>query len=220
MAIDYRTLLNILQARAERLGFVDPDSQRADAAELQIYMFQALMALIELYDLDPYTVNNPQLAQTESGVTNYALPSDFGRLISPREQMKRGMFLFNGAKNVDLTYLDPNSFARKTSPSPQTPESFTVTRRRLWLYPTPDRAYTIRGLYIERPTKPDLGDDVLLEYPTALVNETLFIFATDTGKLTQALAGMRNESLARLVGSEMGEATRIAPKLVASGMGG
>lgn len=214
MALRYRDLLDILIGRAERLGLVDPDTNKADAAELELYLFQALLDIVEVHDLDTYMVNNLSLTLTVEGQPDYPMPDDYGRLIMPRSQQKRGIYLFNGVKNVDLDYVDPNSFARQTPSVPAIPTQFTVMRRTLWLYPSPDAAYGIRGLYIDRVGRPDLDDDVLLSYPTALINETLFLFASDMNRLTQSLAATRTEGLARLVGGNMGGANRIATQLV------
>jgi hypothetical protein len=185
--------------RAERLGLVDESSKKADAAELELYLFQALLDLTDGADLPAYVVQNITIASTAQGTANYAMPDDYGRLIMPRVQNKRGLYIFDGLLNTDLTYIDPNSFARQVSLTQGKPEQFTITQRQLWLYPTPDAtAYTIRGVYIQRVDRPDLDDDVLLGYPTALIDEALFRLASDMNRMTQTLLTMRVESLARL----------------------
>jgi len=198
--LKYNDLLDILIQRAERLGLVDADAKKADAAELELYLFQALLHITDTSDLPAYTVQNMNIVTTQVGVVQYPMPDDYGRLITPRVQNKRGIYVFDTLQNKDLTYIDPNSFARQVSLVPGTPEQFTITQRTLSLFPTPDKStYTVRGVYIQRVDRPDLDDDVLIMYPTALIDEALFRLASDMNRINQSLMTTRTESLARLV---------------------
>ena len=200
--------------RAARLGLTDEETGKVDAAELELYLFQALLDVSELHDLDAYTIHNPQVAVTAAGDSVYKMPDDWGRLIAPRVQNKRGLYIFDGVKSVDLEYLDPNGFARLVSTQNAIPRFFSVTRRQLYLSPTPadnnGRNYTVRGIYIERISRPDLDAEVLLSYPSVLVDQALFRLAGDMGRLTEALATTRGEGLAKLVGGPMGTVARVA----------
>lgn len=184
--LHYSDLLDIMTTRAERLGLTDPATQKVDAAELELYIFQALLDVVEASDLEAYTVTNTQMAVTTSGVATYPMPADYGRLILLRVQNKRGIYLNDGLKNDDLMYIDPNSFARQTSLQPARPKSFTVSKRQLFLYPTPDdntgSDYMVSGVYIERIERPNLDDEVLLSYPTVLIDVALYRLASDMGK--------------------------------------
>jgi hypothetical protein len=124
------------------------------------------------------------------------------------------MYVYDGVRTFDLEYLDPNGFAKLVSPNNAPPVSFTVMKRSIWLYPTPDANngadYTIRGIYIERVGRPDLDDEVTLSYPTVLVDEALFLLAGDMNKVTPALAARRAEGLAKLVGGPLGRVQQLA----------
>jgi len=203
MPLRYSDLIDIMMQRAERLGLTTTAEQKADAAELEVYVFQALLHVTEVIDIPIYLQNNTEIAITSSGHNTYPMPQDYGRLIAPRVQNRRGIYLYDTVRNVDLEYLDPNSFARQSSLINERPTQFTVTQRTLWLYPTPDDNgtdnYTVRGLYVQRVERPELDDEVLLTYPTALIDEALFRLASDMGRPIQALAATRTEALTRLV---------------------
>jgi hypothetical protein len=209
--------------RGARLGLLDEASQRVDATEMELYLFQALMYISEVCDLESYTINNSQVALTSVGVNTYPLPADYGRLIIPRVLNKRGMYVFDGLRNFDLEYLDPNGFARLVSANNAPPVSFTVMRRQIWLYPTPDdnngEDYTVRGLYIERVDRPNLDEDVLISYPTVLVDEALFILAGDMNRVTPQLAAKRAEGIAKIIGGPMGSVTQLARAAIKAAQG-
>ena len=44
-SLRFSDLIDILIQRAERLGLVDAESKKADSAELELYLFQALLPL-------------------------------------------------------------------------------------------------------------------------------------------------------------------------------
>lgn len=201
MPLKYSDLVDIMIQRAERLGLVDADSKKADAAEIELYLFQALLDITDGGDLPAYMIQNTTIATTTTGVAQYPLPADFGRLITPRVQNKRGIYLFDTFEMTDLTYIEPNAFARQVSITNTKPEQFTVTQRNLYVFPTPDRdTYTIRGVYIQRVDRPELDDDVLIMYPTALIDEGLFRLASDMNRVNQTITTLRTEALARLMG--------------------
>jgi hypothetical protein len=198
--IRYADLLDIMMQRATRLGLVSDATKKADAAELELYLFQALLDITEASDLPAYTVQNTSIVTTAVGIAQYPMPDDYGRLIMPRVQNKRGIYVYDTFEIVDLTYIDPNAFARQLSTTPSRPEQFTITQRTLSLFPTPDTtAYTIRGVYIQHVDRPDLDDDVLIMYPTALIDEALFRLASDMNRVSQSLSATRAESMARLL---------------------
>ena len=203
MALTYADVLDVLMTRAVRLGLVDNVSGNPDAAELELYMFQALLDIVELVDMPAFTRHNDNMMITASGLADYAMPSDFGRLIYPRVQNRRGIYIFNSVHLVDLEYVDPNVFSRKVSTINKEPSSFTIMERRLWLYPTPDANgttdYTVRGVYIKAIDKPDLSDEVTFGFPTVLIDVALSRLAADIGKQVQALAATREQIIARLV---------------------
>ena len=203
MPLFYSDILDLLQTRAERLGFVSAVSSNVDVAELEMYMFQALLDITETVDIPAYLKRDEAMAVTTAGHADYPLPDDFGRLILPRVQNKRGVYLYDTVGNADLEYVDSNVFSRKSSLRNERPTQFTIIERKLWLYPTPDgngtSDYTIRGLYVQIVERPDLDDAVPLGYPTALVDVALFRLASDAGKQVQALTATRAESMARLI---------------------
>ena len=203
MPLHFSDILDLLMTRAERLGLVSRSEQKADVAELEMYMFQALLDITESVDIPAYLRHDVAIAVTTAGHVDYPLPNDFSRLILPRVQNKRGIYLYDTITNGDLEYLDPNVFARKTVLLNERPQQFTVIGRRIYLFPTPDsngtNDYTIRGLYMQVIDRPDLDDEVPLGYPTALVDVALYRLATDMGKQVQALATTRAESMVRLV---------------------
>ncbi len=202
MSLHYSDLLDIMMTRAERLGLVDPATQKVDAAELELYLFQALLDVVEVSDLEAYTVTNPQIAVTTATIASYPMPSDYGRLILMRVQNKRGIYLNDGLKNDDLTYVDPNSFARQTALVPGRPKQFTVSKRQIFLFPPPDTNtntnYLIAGVYIERIDRPNLDDEVLLSYPTVLVDVALARLGSDMGKQQPALDRSWQMAMAKL----------------------
>src|SRR5262245_56061374 len=108
----YADLIDIAIQRAMRLGLVDAETGKADSAELELYLFQALLDVSEVHDIDAFTVQNTQIAVTDAGQNAYGVPPDFGRLIAPRVANKRGMYLANTVEVKDLEYVDPNAFAR------------------------------------------------------------------------------------------------------------
>ena len=200
--ISYSDLSDLMLQRMGRLGFVSPEG-RADAAEAELYLFHALLDIVELVDTPQFVRNNQEITVTSNGIAEYAMPDDYGRLIHPRVQNKRGIFLWDTVRNTDLEYIDPNAFARQSSSANARPEQFTVIGRTLWLFPTPDANvtsnYTIRGLYVVRPSRPALEEEVTLSYPSVLIDQALYRLASDAGKVNEALAGARNEGVARLM---------------------
>lgn len=200
MPLHYSDLLDLFEQRAEHLGLLAPGTTHADTADLELYIFQALLDLIEMSDLPAYTTYDKNMAATVPGQQHYPLPDNFSRLILPRVQNRRGILLFDGARNHNLEYVEPSSFAARPLLKLATPTQFTVMGLQLWLFPAPDTAsYTIRGTYILRPDRPGLDDEVVLAYPSALVEQALFRLVSDSGKNPQLLGGTRQEALTHLV---------------------
>jgi hypothetical protein len=214
LSLRYKDLLDIFIQRADRLGLVDPSTSRTDAAELELYLFQALLSIIEMEDLNDYTIRNENILVTQAGVDNYSAPDDFGRLIAPRVRNRRGIYLNDTAVDHDLEYIDPNIFVRQSNGPQGVPSQFTVMRRRFFLSPTPDangaNNYKLRGIYIERAGRPDMQDDVPLAFPTVLTDEAIFILAGDMGKMNSTILTRRTEAMVKLMGSPLGNADRIS----------
>lgn len=200
--MQYSDMLDILQTRSENMGILAEDGM-SDAIELEHYIYQALLDLTEMADLREYMARDTNITVTSAGTPDYAMPDDYGRLIRPRVMNRRGIYLYDTFRNEDLEYVEPNVFNRKTALVNARPGQFTVQGRSLWLYPTPDdnstNNYTIRGSYIRRVARPGLDEDVLLEYPTALIDTALYRVASDRDKLTQGLVQAREEAVARLL---------------------
>jgi hypothetical protein len=78
MSLRYADLLDIMMQRGARLGLLDEASQKVDATEMELYLFQALLNVSETHDLEAYLINNPQIAATSAGANRYAVPSDYG----------------------------------------------------------------------------------------------------------------------------------------------
>lgn len=199
MAVKYADLLDVMEQRAERLGLLTTADQKVDTVELEIYLFQGLLDILEAADIPDYTAYNDNFVQTEAGNPSYPVPDIFGRLLLPRVKNKRGFYLFDGQKNNDLEYIEPNSLLRHIGAPNKKPTQFTIAHRALWLSPTPDAVYTVRATYIIKPERPVLEDDVLLSYPTVLIDSALWRQATDMGKQVPALSTARQESLAKLL---------------------
>lgn len=203
MALTYADILDLLMSRSVRLGLIDKVTGNPDAAELELYMFQALLDIVELVDIPAFMHHNDHMMMTTAGLSDYAMPGDFGRLILPRVKNRRGIYIFDSVQNTDLEYVDPNVFSRKVSLINKTPTLFTVMERRLWLYPTPDANgvsnYTIRGVYIRAIDRPELEDDVVFGFPTVLVDMALSRLASDIGKQISALMATREEMITRLL---------------------
>ena len=205
----YKNLLDMLIPRVERLGLIDTSTGRADAAELELYLYQSLLDILDAFDFEAYTIIDDNMAITQAGTRNYALPTRFGRLIYPRVMGKRGIFLqdVTDAEAFDLEFVDPNTFMKRPSLANRRPTHFTISQRQLYLYPTPDAAaggsaYTVIGAYIERVERPEPDDDVILPNPAALIHNTIYLIASDTGKLNNILIQQRNESLQNLLASQ------------------
>jgi hypothetical protein len=198
MSLKYSDLLDIMEQRAERLGLIDVDEGRADSVELMLYVFQALLEIVESADIPAYMTYDALIAQTTTGKADYNLPDEFGRLILPRVHNKRGFYLFDTVNNVQLEYMEPPSFFARTEMSNNVPIFFTVAEEKMWLSPPPNGVYTIRATYIKQITRPELDDTVTLQYPTALIETALQRFATDVGKQAQGLTTSKQESLVRL----------------------
>jgi hypothetical protein len=214
MAIRYKDLLDLLMQRADRLALVDAATGRVDAVELEFYMFNALLSIVETVDLNDYTIRSSRIVTTTAGVDSYTVPDDFGRLITPRVRNRRGIFLNDTANDYDLEYVDPNVFIRQEIVPQRRPDRFTVMGRSLLLGPVPDangaNNYRIHGVYIKHVERPDLEEVVPLPYPSVLIDEAIFILASDIGKVSDAIVARRNAALAKLSGAPRGNADRIA----------
>jgi hypothetical protein len=198
----YEELLDLLQIRAENLGLRDEATGRTDAAILELYIWQALIDMSEMADVPQLMRNDVLLFVTEDGVNNYALPEDWGRLITPRVRNRRGIYLWDTIKQYDLEYCDINVLARQYSATKSRPRLFSTVERRLYLFPTPDSNntlnYTVKGVYVTRQERPGLDDEVPIPYPGMLVDLALYRYAADLGKMMDSLANARTENLVRL----------------------
>ena len=198
--MEYHDLLDVMQMRAERLGLVGEDGH-SDAAELELYLYQALLDVTEWVDLPQYLHYSAGICQTAFQVQEYPLPEDFGRLILPRVQNRRGIYCIDAAASTDLEYLDPNAFARLPPQTPGRPQQFSVIGRRLWLTPPPDARdtpYLVQGVYVIRVGRPDLHETVDVAYPSVLVDQALWRLATDMKLEVPRLTQSRDEGMQRL----------------------
>lgn len=213
MSIRYKDLLDLLMQRADRLALVDAATGKVDAVELELYMFNALLSIVETVDLNDYTVRSSRIGTTTAGVDTYSVPEDFGRLIAPRVRNRRGIFLNDTANDYDLEYVDPNVFIRQEVLQQQRPDRFTVMGRQLLLGPMPDgngaNNYRVHGVYIKRVERPDLEEIVPLPYPSVLIDEAIFILASDIGKVSESIVARRNAALEKLIGAPGGNADRV-----------
>lgn len=199
----YGDVLDIVMTRSERLGFVTGTEQKADAAELELYIYQALLDIAEIVDVPAFMQHDDNIVLTTAGKPDYTLPDSFGRLLLPRPNNRRGMYLWDTLKNNDLEYIDPNSYMRARSLTNGKPTQFSVIDRTLWLLPTPGNngstGYTVHGTYVQSLARPELSDAVTLGYPAAIIEQTLYLLASDSGKLTPGLEKSRGEGFDRLV---------------------
>lgn len=213
----YRDLFNMLIPRVERIGLIDTSTGRADVAELELYLYQSLLDIIDTFDFECYTIIDDNIAVTQSGTRAYALPKRFGRLIYPRVMGKRGIFIqdVTDAETFELEFVDPNTFLKHPSLANRRPSIFTISERTLYLYPTPDAAaggasYTVIGTYIDRIDRPELDDDVILPNPAALVHNAIFLIASDTGKINEGIVRQRTESMQNLLASQTRNMNMVA----------
>ena len=162
MSILYSDLLDIMLPRMERLGLLAPGEQKADATEAELYLFNALLEILEVSDIPAYLTYNDHMVETSVGDASYPLPDDFGRLILPRVRNKRGLYLFDQARTTDLEYLDPNTFHRQTPA--HTRNTYEVYRHRAHTLAL-SRAtrqcppqFHCQGTYVMQAVRPDLSD--------------------------------------------------------------
>lgn len=194
-------LLDILELRARHLNL------GVDAIELELALYNQLMATTDLYLLSAFMVRSDALFRTSTGVERYPMPEDFGRLLPQQAPFRSGIKLFDGTSEHELTYKEPIDFFELDRSTTGRPGYFTLMDRAWWLNPPPDAnggtPYIGRGLYVRRIDRIELDDDVPLGQPSVLITSALWQIAADKG-LPQAasLAQERLQALSALVNDE------------------
>ena len=183
----YSNLLDVTLQRARRLNLGE-----TVVNELERAMYDTLVWLAGIYDLDCFIKLNDAMYLTSTSVETYGLPSDFGRLLHPvkpnaSNEPFSGLYAYDGTSLLPLSYRHPlewNDFDRTTTGAPS---RFTIMGRTLYLNPPPDangtNAYRGRGQYIAAVERFELDDEVLLDHPHVLVSQTLFRLAGDTPEM-------------------------------------
>ena len=195
----YGDLLDLALLRARRLKLGD-----AVVNELESAMFDTLVWLAGIYDLDALTKLNDAIFLTSTSHETYPLPRNFGRLLHPvkpnsSDEPLSGLYAYDGTSLLPLSYRHPlewNDFDRTTTGPPS---RFTIMGRTLYLNPLPDAngttAYRGRGQYIAAVERFELDDDVVLDHPHVLVSQTLFRLAGDTPEMpTNTLTLLAHEA--------------------------
>lgn len=206
----YEQFLNVVLGRARMLGFIDSETQQVDAAEVELAAYQALLDIADGWDLDTFTVINDHMGLTSAGERNYPLPSDFGRLLAPKDENESGIYILVTANNTPtpLCYRDPEDWFRHRVTTNSTPAFFTITHNdTLQLDPPPDTNggsnYTLQGVYVRRVDALDDDETLLVSHPTALIAGTLARLALDkNAPQAVALITERDTALSKLVNNQ------------------
>jgi hypothetical protein len=208
----YQAFLDLCLARARTMRFADPEMQHVDVAEIEAAAYNELLALCDEYDLDAFTVTrtvDDPIAVTSEGVTDYPLPGDFGRRITPKDDRETGIYLLTSSTAIPTTlrYRDPEDLYRKRVTTTGQPSWFTLSGNTLRLDPPPDdnseANYTITGVYIRRVEPLDGDEPLLISHPTALIAATLYRLAADKGAAQAgALLTERTRAFVKLVNGQ------------------
>jgi hypothetical protein len=184
----YQQFLDVVLGRCRSLGFVDPETNQVNAGEVELAAYQSILDIVDGWDLDAFTVINEQIATTATGVRDYPLPGDFGRLMIPREDVEPGIFILTSstASPTPMRYRDPEEWFRVRTTNNGQPSHFTIVGNDyLRVDPPPDdnggSNYTLQGTYIKRFDVLDDDDPILVSHPTALIATTLARVAIDRG---------------------------------------
>jgi hypothetical protein len=169
--VRYGELFSLLEAGARRYGIV------TDIADLELIVFEELQRLVDTYDLSAYLHPNPTMLRTAVGVDAYELPEDFGRLMRPIQETDWGLYRVEGTTRIPLQYREPIQWLTLDRSTRSRPTQFTLMEDQVWLHPTPDAAYTIEGLYVQRLERPDWEETVRLSEPSILLSKTLAVAA-------------------------------------------
>ncbi len=215
----YDTIITLVLARARRLGLKNPDSGLVDAADCEVAVFSALVDLVGTYDLDGFTVPNPAMFVTTAGVDEYALPEDFGRFITPRDEKEYGIGVYDGSSLAPLTKQSPEEMLRLRQTTNAKPAYYTLTAYgRIKLSPTPDANsgtnYTGRGVYIRDITPEELDTGTVpVAYAAALEKIALAQLCEDLGHPTTPLKqGARTQGLSVVVNHQERQRLRFQRK--------
>jgi len=175
--MNYRDLLNLILPRAKSLKLVDEETGQVDAAEVELAVVNAVMALTDGWDLDCYSIINDNLFITTPGERRYSLPRDFGRFPTPKHRHDYHLYLYDNSDEFGIDYIDPVAFVANRDTSNGTPVTFTVSENHVLLDPPPDtnsnNNYIGRGIYIKRITSIEWREDILVPTPTTLIDGTL-----------------------------------------------
>ena len=208
--MQYSDLLDITLQRARRLNLGE-----AVVNELEAAMYDTLVWLAGIYDLDSFIKLNDAMWLTSTSVETYPLPSDFGRLLHPvkpnsSDEPFSGLYAYDGTSLLLLSYQHPLEWNDLDRTTTGPPSRFTIMGRTLYLNPLPDangtNAYRGRGQYIKAVERFDLDEEVILDHPHMLVSQTLFRVAGDTPDMPAntltLLAREANRDLTALVNDQ------------------
>ncbi len=193
-----RLVLDLILARASSLGLTTAAGGAVDAASVELTLLYTLQTLAETFDFDLLTVISDPLLATQTDERQYALPPDFGRLMTPHDDLESGLFLDDGTNEHPLRYRDPITFRQEQTTTSQRPAYFTIVHGpALRLDPPPDSnsnaGYTITGVYIRTVDVSILEEDVPMFQTGCLVDMVLGTLAMDHGHANAALYLQRGE---------------------------
>ena len=204
----YRGLTDLILTRARRLGLKNPETGFVDATDVEMALYSQILDLVGRYDLDGYTVINRTMFVTTIDTEVYALPDDFGRFVTIRDQEEYGLALDNGtdAQPSALVYREPEDYERlRNRLSTNRPRYFTIAASgQLRLDPIPDAQYTGVGVYIRdiQPSELDEGS-VPLQYANMLQHATLGELSSDFGHASApVLLAEKQQALTTLVNGQ------------------
>ena len=212
--MELNQIVDAITVRAHRMGLRDPESGRVDTAEVESALRDVLQELAGGWDFDAFVVINEAMFTTAVGKRDYALPRNFSRLISPKEedqwQEDWGMYLYDGTSDHILYRKNTQEFFRDRTATNGRPSWFTISEGAMHLDPPPDNngtnnnsAYTGRGVYVKSVDVIELNDLLYLPNPHALVDATLAVMATMWGHASASLLeGLKSRAIMRMVNQQ------------------
>lgn len=181
----YGDLLDILIGRCFDLKVFGEG--QVDVARLELAILDVEMDIAGRFLLDAYVVVNTTMFVTQANQDTYGLPDDFGRVIPPREELRTGIFVYDGSQNAELERITAERLVRESLPTlTSKPARFRlVPEHKIQLAPIPDSNnsanYTIRGMYIRRLGRHEPEDWIDLTHPEALRDGVLAQVTNDKG---------------------------------------
>jgi len=206
--MNYGDVLDQILPRAKRLGLTDAETGQVDAVECELALLHVIQSITDTWDLDAFTVINPNMFVTQQGKDTYPLPDDFGRLIHPREEDKYGIFINDGSNSASLDFIRPEEYLRNKSSTNGKPARFTISQSTIRIDPPPDTNsssnYTGEGVYIQRIEEINLDDRVAFGQASTLVDATIAQLGALFGGSANLVGfiAMSERSITRLVNHE------------------